>query len=254
MNYFERLVRRGLMQPASKPGGALVDPFENVDDWPLEAIAAALEQHDAPPVSVAPLHVETLPPHTLEDERTTVEVLPSEATGVAPPVFTATPIDSAAREVPRDAPAPDSPRVEVLPPVPESPPLPALEMADQFMRTLGVPVPERAPHTQIAPPATAFAPAGTPQSIEAAAVQVRTQIVSPPPPPRPELPAAPESPATPDAEPARAQTPDGERESQRRAPTIVETRRVIVVDRQSGGRVNDTIASAGSPRFGLGQL
>jgi len=34
----------------------------------------------------------------------------------------------------------------------------------------------------------------------------------------------------------------------------VETRRVIVVDRQSGGRVNDTIASAGSPRFGLGQL
>jgi len=30
----------------------------------------------------------------LEDERTTVEVLPSEATGVAPPVFTATPIRS----------------------------------------------------------------------------------------------------------------------------------------------------------------
>ena len=257
MNYFDRLVRRAVLQPARRPGAPLVDPFETVAEWPLDPPRAHNSIPD-PHAGAAPA-VPTSP------------LTPTAAPLVSP---------VAHRPAPPEAP-PTSARLEpVLPPPPEPPPvqiartpdeipraqrrgateatnapavLPPLQVADRFLERLGVRVPE-APRIaerqaeRLSSPAPSIGPAHAP-----AAAPLRHPPIVPAPPP----------PATRAAEPAEAARANAATLAGDDAGTPVAAarpaavpREVVVVERHAVAMESRTRprVGAGAPHFGLGQL
>jgi len=255
MNYYERLVRRALMRPAAV-GEPLHDPFEETGPWELEqAVPVSLpnrpaaiqttievrthtreviEQGRASPAMPLP---EILPPAEPAREPSVI-LVPPEVKPSEPPAFEQ--VGVAASEIP----------AEVQPPPGE-----ALEAADVFMRSLGVRVPEtnRAPNDvplpDVAPPVEKAVPL-----IEGPPRSQAQQRLQPPMAPVLEIPVARRVEICVE-EPLRFRgVPEPEREARRPAPTVVETRRVVVVEKRSATIEGAVPSGAGAPRFGLGQL
>lgn len=256
MNYFERLVRRALVRPASASGAALDDPFETVAHWQTETPAGKPAPH------AAPLQEAVRPPLDPASEATVPAVIrpAAQAAAVADVPFPLPPSTAAASPLPplsRGADeTPPAPLPEDAPPRATriAPPVDALALADAFMRSLGAqsqlpePAPEAAsqlpsasapvPTTRPAPPALA------PQA------QVVPPAAPPPPVPPPRVARAVEKHQAPAPEPAG----QGPREAAR-TRTVVETRHVVVERAASTDATRTNMpAGGGSPRFGLGQL
>jgi len=253
MNYFERLVRRAKLREASEPGMPLADPFENEDVWPLDPVLTAAMAQRALGATVEPI-AERRESSAALAQTIAVNVVKANDGAIKPPLSTALPPTSSETFVEtKDAPA-------TTPPVPHPSepaaavtiaPTAPLELADRFLRELGVRVADEAP---LAPPMVL----ASPPSVEAAAtsaVERATSIaqVLAPSAPIVEVQAARETeqtdvPAPPPRAPA---TNDGR--ASRSPAAATETRRVVVVERSSA-RGGDSVAGGGAPHFGLGQL
>lgn len=268
MNYFERLVRRALRRPADAPGTAMPDPFENVADWPLEV----------PPVtsSVPAPSAESSRPHLSERDRTidrgraqqAAQMAPSAAAQpIAPPHERALPNTQSRRP---DVPPADrtiEPRTPVPPP-PNSPGhhTPGLQVADAFMQSIGVAVPGvHTVHSQVRVRSPLPMKDREVERTAMPAEPPRAQVV--PRAPRPpdvrtisSRPSAPDQARRPAGDP---ELPVADRLAAQAATGALtapgsrmqtETRRVVIVERQSGERETEPMAGGGAPHFGLGQL
>jgi hypothetical protein len=258
MNYFERLLRRALLRPASAPGAALDDPFTAVAEWKLDMPMAKPEGEAAAPVAAVERVIETerraLPPG---EERpvaaspaaqTPADVLqpPSALLGDASPQMAQSTLETIPTQPAGDGVAPAT----LIAPQRE-----ALALADAFMRSIGVQsqlrdlAPEPARHPEAARPSAAAMP-----EEESARVPRSSPVVpAPPPPPAP----APRSDSLSGAK-APASSPKSRRETRAetapRTRTVVETRQVVVERKASPRREDSGVTGGGSPRFGLGQL
>lgn len=256
MNHFERLIARALAHPAGESGRRFLDPFEASAPWPLDEVVATLARTEtplqpAPPAApaaptVAPPTVIASPipsPATLDALPTTTAAMPREA---APPAAAVAP-------TPAHATPPVAPSRSAPPATREPSPLAA---ADRFMSALGVRVPDAVSAaasvepTPPAPPVALAQPRRAPARSDAL-----PQQVSPPPAPTLAPPRARSIAGTDAAAPAaRDDAGEPDRRDPQRSPSVVETRHVIVVERPATERSARTIATAGAPHFGLGQL
>lgn len=254
MNYFERLIRRALLR-ASRPGVELVDPFETVAEWPLDTPpSAAPIVHPSPPPR--PPNLVTTEGHDL--------ARPDAPPALAPPEPPLVPtVDVLEIPAPLTVEVDHATHtVEYLPPpatapLPVLPAMPLLDRADAFMHGLGVRFPARRVHgaeptvpaldlpAGLVPPPAEDSEAATPLPRIVAPLPERSHDV---PPPALLSPAPDTTPAPPHHDSTSGSRPG------RTASPIVETRRVVVVDRHSGTGGTAAITGGGAPRFGLGQL
>jgi FHA domain-containing protein len=254
VNYFERLIRRALLETPAEAGGALLDPFENEApfslDHPAQKPASPWPARFAapPPAISEAAFVESL---TRNETQHTVEVIAPSAPVVPLPEIESTKLPAEAR----------THTAVAMPAVPAP-----LAHADAFMRALGVAVPvgDEAPPAAITPPAiaprTPPSPTVTPpvsrvDSQPGPAAQA--EPLQPPPPPDPppraarEVARAPTTTVAPVHEPRSEPTAKPARAAP--VPSVRETVRVVhVVEKRGGASVAQS--SAVSPAFGAGQL
>jgi hypothetical protein len=257
MNYFERLIRRALLQPAKQPGATLADPFENVAEWALD-----------PPTRRAPVAPTPLPSRVERhhhETATTNRVLekPERPSTIAidPPV----PPPPASRE--ESTQPPSVVRHEIVREITSATvtPPPAskeanaadegipLEIADRFMRGLGLKVPSSPSPVgnRITPHMEARASPLPPGEETSAAP---AQVVAPPVEMHRQLPASRSASTGESSQPPPAAAERRTEEPARRNGPAIETREVIVIERRGSRTGDDLIPGGGSPRFGLGQL
>jgi len=259
MNYFERLIRRALLQPAKQPGAALADPFENVAEWALDPPART------PPLPPAAAEARTERDHP--EAVTTSRVLkkPERAAPVSMERIVQPPAAARREEGPQAAPGVVREIVREIASPPASAPValneaegadeaPPLEIADRFMRGLGVKVPSSTPPAIGSRPAPSLQPPAPPpprEEFREAPAQVVAPTAEPPrqmPASRPTSTAPETSTPPPPAAARRAEEPA------RRASPTIETREVIVIERRASRGGDESVPGGGSPRFGLGQL
>jgi hypothetical protein len=243
MNYFERLVRRALLQPSAEAGATVPDPFENMEDWPVETPAPpARPRVESPaPATTGPLQpiiqgvIE--PDHAAPSGQgaETVQMPPSSVVSSSAEIR---PI-SAASTAPTDG------RIAAE----------GLDLADQFMHTMGI-YPTATATPALTEPSITAGPAPAHERAERAeAAQQPTQAIVPPSPPVPEIRhIREEAPGAEAATRSRGAAHEPQRETSRRAQTALETRRVVVVESRSAHDETGGICGAGSPYYGLGQL
>jgi hypothetical protein len=258
MNYFERLIRRALLEAPAQPGEVLRDPFENEAPLALDAPAAAPARSRAVPAPVA-----APPPPGMSVERSPQTVIRTEP-GL---------VETRELTVPSEAPTLDPlPRA-----APERPALPAapLAQADAFMRALGVevampaPVATPIPRQDIAPLSESARRAAEPAAAESPQTdavargerpvpRVRPAEVEPPPVPRREPAAAPAT--TPPPHEARPRPTSPSRAApDRPAPArpvreVVRERIHVVNIVRDGAAQSSANAGAAPPTFGAAQL
>ena len=256
MNYFERLIRRALLEAPARAGEALRDPFQSEAPLRLETPV----QHPATPwpgrAPAQPAEISTAPVIESRIEHSSAR---ETHTAHEPPAMPGSSIQPQAPA----APVPGEP-VEVQ--VPETPA--PLAQADAFMRSLGVTLPDLA--APVARPVAARVEAPIvkpPQRVEetpderiaAAAAELaraQPQTMQPPFAPAPYVPRAPaaeKDAARPPATLRQAASPPERPALTPPAREIVhETIRVVKVAESQRGHAS--LAGAAPPTFGAGQL
>jgi ribonuclease E len=258
MNYFERLVRRALLRPASTPGKALDDPFATVAQWPLETPAPK------PPPAVTPAETTVAAIELASVGTPSRKERPLIARDAPPPIRSAdeapptqrpaasSPLVDTPREVALAEPAADAALLAATEIEPKSD---ALATADAFMRSLGaksqLPEPATPRQLEAVTSPTNVVPAQTKQPEPAPS---SAQIVSPAARPL-ALPVRPVARAARKFDaPPRAERREAAREQTVRTRTVVETRQILVERGAGGSGAEPSVSGGGSPRFGLGQL
>jgi hypothetical protein len=243
MNYFERLVRRALLQPSAEAGATVPNPFENMEDWPVETPAPAVRPRaeSPPPATTGPLQPiiqGVIEPGHAAPSGQGAETVQMPSLSIAPPSAEIRPI-SAASTAPTDG------RITAQ----------GLDLADQFMHTMGI-YPTATVTPALTEPSITVGPAPALKRAERAeAAQQPTQAIVPPLPPVPEIRhIREEAPGAEAATQSRGAAHEPQRETSRRAQTALETRRVVVVESRSAHDETGGICGAGSPYYGLGQL
>jgi hypothetical protein len=129
-----------------------------------------------------------------------------------------------------------------------------LEAADRFMQSIGVRVPEERAAAAPTSPPSCVTPGAPNAAVADDRVRGLEQLIAPPA-PRMREEAPPKSTVFPD-KPAKLRQTDEEPSPSAvpQPPAIVETRRVIVVERQSPARRDSRASGAGAPYYGLGQM
>ena len=254
MNYFERLVRRALIQPAAGQDGVLIDPFEVEGDWPLDVTPTMPRPVPGPQAPLPAVQAGTIPESREERD---AHAAPERHTPV--PLQLNTPqaekICRAQTIAARDTPTPTVPLTPPLdtPPISvassTAPPPSALDVADRFMTNMGVRLPPA-----FEKPKPVFPPREPDEPV------LHHPEIQPPPQQRVTPPEAPPS-AQPSRSPPESLAEEPPRRSQPRSDEHPLTRQpatpmreVIVVHGRDSARAIDGVAGCGSPRFGLGQL
>lgn len=259
MNYFERLIRRALLDAPTRAGDALRDPFENeapmAFDTPVQPAAAPWPQRvpAEQTVAIAPLSPLPVPdaavPHdALQALRETrVETVPA-ATPLSPPEAAVSP----------------PLRIDPLPSI-VAPSSTSLAQADAFMRTIGAALPESPPSTvRIVPDAPAvvhFAHADDTIGLVVDAMNVPTRnptAIQPTPPRLPAPQASPraavEAPTSRTPAQTREPPPLRERASPPRTVTEVVRETIHVVRIADADNARSAQQCASPSAFGAGQL
>jgi hypothetical protein len=258
MNYFDRLLRRALLRPASTPGAALDDPFATVVEWPLEAPAAKPPPAVTPAettvaaIELAAVGTPSLKERPLIARDASPLIRSADKTPPTQPPAASSPLVDAPREVALAQPAADA---ALLAATEIGPQEDALAIADAFMRSCGVksqlpePATPRQPEAVTSPtnvvPAQAKRPEPAPSSAQIAPPATRPLAL----PVRPVARAARKSNA-----PPRAERREAAPEQTVRTRTVVETRHILVERGAGGSGAEPSVSGGGSPRFGLGQL
>lgn len=259
MNYFERLIRRALLEAPARAGDALRDPFENVAPLALEAPAPAL----APPPATTPsVRSEVAPStHEIVETRSTVRIEHNAQRAEPAPV----PVPSVVPPVPQPAPVPATAPATEVAVTPQA-------QADAFMRSLGVEAartavpPRRAPPGSIAPPA-APAPVNAP-AIFAREPTVRDETSEAPrarPAPLQPPAALRRETSIPESKPREsrrsradahtpAPSPQAPRQRQREREVVREKIHVVKIVQGTNETAGNAGAGAAPPTFGAAQL
>jgi hypothetical protein len=256
MNYFERLVRRVVQQPAQRAGAGLYNPFEQVAEWPLKMLPS-----DAPaaaPGLAAPVAQSAIPTPA-ESGREAVatpgpDPAPAAASELRPAVSASAMLAAAQERRPRRPPDVDPEPHRSVAVSPANHAAPQLGHADEFLRSLGVAVPELPPAASIAVPAVPHV-APSPHPPELASPQRQTTIAAITPPTSPSAPTARPAPAVSETQrSARRERATTEPSPSHQA--VPQRREVVIVERLRGstGSAPAGRLGVGSPHVGLGQL
>ena len=257
MNYFERLVRRALLQPATRAGAPPADPFEQTDDWPLDARSPG--RAPQPPTPAVTQAVPALVAPPVPSRPLTAAAAPGDRDAAGPLEITETAFAEPA--LPPAAPPPDdTPHLEHRPALPTAPMLPAepspLAIADRFLNSLGVRLPDVAAfdvsHPQPRSPQDALEELPN----DVARVPLRHPAIVPAPPVPPVV-ASEAAIASGSASPLSRErdvtaphaATAGDRPGPPHREVLVVERRAVAVESRGRPRIG-----AGAPHIGLGQL
>src|SRR5437588_1840476 len=249
MNYFERLVRRALLRPASTPGQALDDPLAAVTEWQLETPAAKPAPAVTPPETTAdPIELAVLETAALKERPLTARdarPLVRSADDARPALLSiaAAPIVDAPPEVAQAQPAAQP---AVLTTTQIEPQKDALARADAFMRNLGVQSELPVPATPGQPePATSPTTVVPPQAKQPDPAPSSAQIVPPATGPL-ALPVRPSARAARQSHtPPRAQRREAAAEQTVRKRTVVETRHILMEHDAGGSGAEPSVSGGG---------
>ncbi len=254
MNYFERLVRRARLMPAARPGAPLIDPFENVAEWPLETPAVSVAA-DAPRELPIAARVQTIEPEIIERilPPAHVPAMPGALEGPSQPA----PVDTIVVTPPATQPVLPA-LVQESPPAPirdlnPTPPPALLTMADTFMRGLGARLPDDAARPEDSIPIAPLLTESRQGVVAPTSKLPQAQRVSPPiSQPRHISDRVADSEAH--VESTGAPAPSAARQQNPQPTRIVETQRVVLVENSASVSRHAPIGGGGAPHFGLGQL
>jgi hypothetical protein len=254
MNYFERLVQRALARPV-RGAEPLHDPFEEAGLLELERppsdarttpIAAQAAASAAPGVEVRdgtplePTPTMSPPPVRLAEVAPSVEASPTQVT-----LLESAKGDAVA---PLPTPPPEfAARVDATPGD-------AQEIADGFMRALGVPMPDAARPREAAPQPEAAKRSAPPPPTSETAVPRAPSRLRPPPAPLPWIPRARAIAVAPPEAPDKRERKAAQDEAPASKAVVIERREVVLVAQREGAAEGPAVRAAGAPRFGLGQL
>lgn len=257
MNYFERLLRRALLLPATTPGAALDDPFATVAAWPLEPPASKPAPDVGAPVVAPKIEPVTARSSPLIEHPTfaTAQELtarPACEASYGPPAAPLSPSAETPRETVHTQAGVTEPSPAAIPIMPQQH---TLAIADAFMGSLGVKsqLPELAPATPPEAPVVqatvAMAQEGEPSAAPSSAQIVPPTSALPVLVSRPSKLAASKLDVT-----AQASSRERSHETSTFAKTVVAERHILVERSSVGAAANEGVPGGGAPRFGLGQL